>query len=640
MAVAHQPGVDPRLDQVLAGGEEGLGEAPRCRELARRYLPGAVQRFEVLRDGARDRRAAAGGHALRGTMEVRQQRADSGHLPAVRCPVGHPGGQRVALVEADHLHGPLDRRRIARLGERPSVAVAGQAAHAEVDVGRQPPVQADLVLAQLTPAPGIPVVEEREGDGLLHLEGAVGGQEDPRDVGLHEVRMRQRGRLGWAVGPLARGVQAPVSRPGTGVSAVTPRRRLGATNEDGGAPPHRRCGEPPMAQPQSGIRFRWMAATTLATELVRSLRPALARRRPLRRRQGRQPRRADRRRPAGARRLRGRRADLRGVLRRDGPARAPRSSCSTASTWTTRAALERRGRGPGDGARPSPCRSRSATARSAAPTRRSRGGEDDVARRGALVGDRRGHRVGLVRGHERDLPEHPAAPTRSSTRCAAAGPRCSARARSSTAPSAASARPTWTSPWSSSARSQSTRAGVMFTIDPASGRDGPARDRGLVRARRGGRLGLGLARPLRGRQGGARASSSREVRRKELVIESVAGGSGTVTREARADEATAPVLSDDEVRELAELGRADRGALRRRRRTPSGRSTPTATCYMLQSRPVTVDRRAASPQARPAPRRRAARPRPRRGARRRSGPRARARDAGRRRRAWPTATCS
>ena len=41
---------------------------------------------------------------------------------------------------------------------------------------------------------------------------------------------------------------------------------------------------------------------------------------------------------------------------------------------------------------------------------------------------------------------------RSSPPCGAAGRRCSVRAPSSTAPSAASGRPTWTSPWSCSAR--------------------------------------------------------------------------------------------------------------------------------------------------------------------------------------------
>ena len=65
-------------------------------------------------------------------------------------------------------------------------------------------------------------------------------------------------------------------------------------------------------------------------------------------------------------------------------------------------------------------------------TRRPAGGRP-------LLGDRGGHRVRVLRRHERDLPERARQPTRSSTPYAAAGPRCSAHAPSSTAPSAASA---------------------------------------------------------------------------------------------------------------------------------------------------------------------------------------------------------
>ena len=57
-------------------------------------------------------------------------------------------------------------------------------------------------------------------------------------------------------------------------------------------------------------------------------------------------------------------------------------------------------------------------------------------------------------------------------------------------------------------------------------------------------------------------SSTRDVKRKELVIEPPPGG-GTVTRALAGDEATAPVLTDDEVPQLAELGVRDRGPLRR-----------------------------------------------------------------------------
>ncbi len=130
----------------------------------------------------------------------------------------------------------------------------------------------------------------------------------------------------------------------------------------------------------------------------------------------------------------------------------------------------------------------------------------------------------------------------------AAGPRCSAPARSSTAPSAASARPTWTSPWSCSARSQSTRAGVMFTVDPASGRDGPARDR-RRRSGSASRSSRAASRPT--------ATSWTRMRSPILEPRGPAQGAGDrvaapaaarCTREARADEATAPVLTDEEVR--------------------------------------------------------------------------------------------
>jgi pyruvate,water dikinase len=78
---------------------------------------------------------------------------------------------------------------------------------------------------------------------------------------------------------------------------------------------------------------------------------------------------------------------------------------------------------------------------------------------------------------------------------------------------------------------------------------------------------------------------AREVRRKELVIESKPDG-GTVTRELTAEESAKPVLSDDEVREIAGLGV----------RIEEHYSSPQDTewcfdadgkAWMLQSRPVT-----------------------------------------------------
>jgi pyruvate,water dikinase len=131
---------------------------------------------------------------------------------------------------------------------------------------------------------------------------------------------------------------------------------------------------------------------------------------------------------------------------------------------------------------------------------------------------------------------------------------------------------------------QATRAGVMFTIDPASG----AEDRLVIE----GSFGLGEA-VVSGSVSPDRyvvdkehlAVLAREVRRKELVIEPRAGG-GTATRELAGAEAKRPVLSDDEVREIAGLGV----------RIESHYEAPQDTewafdadgrAWMLQSRPVT-----------------------------------------------------
>ena len=130
----------------------------------------------------------------------------------------------------------------------------------------------------------------------------------------------------------------------------------------------------------------------------------------------------------------------------------------------------------------------------------------------------------------------------------------------------------------------STRAGVMFTIDPASG----AADRLVIE----GSFGLGEA-VVSGSVSPDRyvveklslAILAREVKRKELVIEPHSGG-GTLTRELTGDEALRPVLSDDEVREVAGLGLRIEGTTERPR-TPSGASTPMDAPGCFSPRPVT-----------------------------------------------------
>ena len=131
----------------------------------------------------------------------------------------------------------------------------------------------------------------------------------------------------------------------------------------------------------------------------------------------------------------------------------------------------------------------------------------------------------------------------------------------------------------------STRAGVMFTIDPASG----DHDRLVIE----GSLGLGES-VVSGQVSPDRYVVNKEdlhilkrdVKRKELVIEPLPDG-GTRTRELTAEEATRPVLSDEEVMEIAKLG------IRDERHYGSPQDTEWAfdeegIAWMLQSRPVTA----------------------------------------------------
>jgi pyruvate,water dikinase len=132
---------------------------------------------------------------------------------------------------------------------------------------------------------------------------------------------------------------------------------------------------------------------------------------------------------------------------------------------------------------------------------------------------------------------------------------------------------------------EATRAGVMFTIDPATG----AEDRLVIE----GSFGLGES-VVSGRVSPDRyvvdketlAVVGREVRRKALAIEG-SGNGGTVTRELHGAEALRPALSDEEAVALAELGR------RIERHYGAPQDTEWAidrdgVTWILQSRPVTA----------------------------------------------------
>ncbi len=147
---------------------------------------------------------------------------------------------------------------------------------------------------------------------------------------------------------------------------------------------------------------------------------------------------------------------------------------------------------------------------------------------------------------------------------------------------------------------ESSRAGVMFTLDPAERRA----DRLVIE----GAFGLGES-VVSGSVSPDRyvvlkdgpEISRREVRRKELAIEAVAGG-GTATRELEEAEAERPVLADREVLEIAGLG------MRIEEHYGAPQDTEWAidaagTVWILQARPVTVSG-AAARRPRSSPRRR------------------------------------
>jgi pyruvate,water dikinase len=132
---------------------------------------------------------------------------------------------------------------------------------------------------------------------------------------------------------------------------------------------------------------------------------------------------------------------------------------------------------------------------------------------------------------------------------------------------------------------QSTRAGVMFTANPATG------DRNQLVIE--GSFGLGEAvvsgsvSPDRYLVDKAAVSiRSREVHHKELTIVSIPGG-GTVTRELSEEEALTPVLTDEEVLTLAKLGREIEAHYGSPQDTEWA-FDPDGAVWMLQSRPITT----------------------------------------------------
>lgn len=138
----------------------------------------------------------------------------------------------------------------------------------------------------------------------------------------------------------------------------------------------------------------------------------------------------------------------------------------------------------------------------------------------------------------------------------------------------------------------STRAGVMFTIDPVTGRE----DRLMIEAA----LGLGES-VVSGQvtpdrfvvDKATREVLVREIHQQERTIDSTPGG-GTRSRELSADEGAAATLDDDALLALADLG----VRIERHYGTPQDTEwafDEAGDVWMLQSRPVTATGHASAP---------------------------------------------
>src|SRR5262249_35119969 len=110
---------------------------------------------------------------------------------------GQPRRRAVLVGQAPHVNGPIDDRPVA--GQRQAALRTTHRLDAQIDVGRQAPVQAHLVLAEAAARPRVAEVEEPEADWPLDLPDVAATQEHPRRVSRADLvgsRLELRNRTG------------------------------------------------------------------------------------------------------------------------------------------------------------------------------------------------------------------------------------------------------------------------------------------------------------------------------------------------------------------------------------------------------------------------------------------------------------
>ena len=143
-----------------------------------------------------DCRPAFHRHRGRPPVEAGERLCDDSDLCTIDTSLLHRRRERGALVVAAHLDEVVDRRRIVHIEQHgAAVRIESDASDTKVDIGCEPAVEPDLLIAHPAPPLGRPVVEKRKHERLLELVGEPTGKEDERDVRLTDSHRFRAARI-------------------------------------------------------------------------------------------------------------------------------------------------------------------------------------------------------------------------------------------------------------------------------------------------------------------------------------------------------------------------------------------------------------------------------------------------------------
>ncbi len=194
-----------RPSMTAQAGQSLLGECPKPLQ-----HPGAdgvahlrLRLLEVLPGVAADDFDAPGGRDVVASLGRGVERGDPAcqllqrFAPQVLAP--EVLTERRAVGEPLHLHRPLDDLPLALAPHPDRPTIAGHGDHPAIDLGCQPAVQADLLVAEVPAFLQRAVVDEAQSDGLLDLVDVRARQEDRRDVRLADLHRADRFGVGSGV---------------------------------------------------------------------------------------------------------------------------------------------------------------------------------------------------------------------------------------------------------------------------------------------------------------------------------------------------------------------------------------------------------------------------------------------------------